>query len=108
MKFSESSIFRAVRRSVPGAKLQGPSGPQPSKPLPNSCFLVRNAQEGRWKRGLIIMDNITFQAPAIGSLVEVEMNIVRSSNDKTDVITLLHFTTNVHTITQIWTQCTSY
>ena len=54
------------------------------------------------------MDNITFQAPAIGSLVEVEMNIVRSSNDKTDVITLLHFTTNVHAITQLWTQCTSY
>ena len=49
------------------------------------------------------MDNITFQAPAIGSLVEVEMNIVRSSNDKTDVITLLHFTTNVHAITQLWT-----
>ena len=53
-------IFRTVWRSVPGSKLQGPSGPQPSKPLPKGYVLVRNAQEGRWERGLIIKDNITF------------------------------------------------
>lgn len=51
-----TKISRTLRRNIPGTELQGSSGARPSKPLSKGCGLVRNSQEGRWKRGLEIKD----------------------------------------------------
>ena len=55
-KVLSMKISRTLWRNIPGTELQGSSGARPSKPLSKGCGLVRNSQEGRWKRGLVIKD----------------------------------------------------